>query len=170
MFLIMVITEGTPTEKENFKGMIAAGTDPVMHVHMSPGNPCVEIIHSIFHYVAGIGTNDKHNNKMVGFVGDRVGTTDPPCVLIQTKHWEWGKAKHTPAKTAGITNHFADPENCFKLYTIPDKEVLAELFHPKAPMLPEALGRWTVRQERTPWELRIKILAVTSKWTDDEKK
>ena len=81
---------------------------------------------------------------MVGFFGDRVGTTDPPCVLIQTKHWDWGKEKHTPAETAGITNHFADPENCFKLYTIPDTEVLAELFHPKAPMLPEALGHWTV--------------------------
>ena len=86
-FLIMGIKEGTPTEKANFKGMIAAGTDPVMHVHMSPGNPCVEIIHSIFHYVAGIGTNDKHHNKMVGFIGDCVGTTDPPCVLMQAKHW-----------------------------------------------------------------------------------
>ena len=74
-FLIMGIKEGTPTEKANFKGMIAAGTDPVMHVHMSPGNPCMEIIHSIFHYVAGIGTNNKHHKKMVGFVGDCVGTT-----------------------------------------------------------------------------------------------
>ena len=131
--------------------MIAAGTDPVMHVHMSPGNLCVEIIHSIFHYVAGIGTNDKHHNKMVGFIGDRVGTTYPPCVLIQTKHWGWGKAKHTPADTACTTKHFADPENCFKLYAIPDTDVVAELFHPKAPMLPESLGQWNVWQERTPW-------------------
>ena len=58
-----------------------------MDVYMSLGNPCVEIIHSIFHYVTGIGTNDKHHNNMVGFVDDRVGTTDPPCVLIQTKQY-----------------------------------------------------------------------------------
>ena len=77
-----------PTEKVNFKGMIAAGTDPMIHVHMSPGNPFVEIIHSIFHYVAGIGTKYKDHKKMLGFVGDRVGTTYPPCVLIQTNQWE----------------------------------------------------------------------------------
>ena len=40
-FLLMVSKGGTPTEKANFKDMIAAGTEPVMHVHMSPGNPCV---------------------------------------------------------------------------------------------------------------------------------
>ena len=122
-----------------------------MHVHMSPGKLCVEIIHSIFHYVAGIGPNDKHHNKMVGFIGDCVGTTDPPCVLIQTNHWEWGKVKHTPDDIAGITNRFSDLENRFKLYAIPDTDVVAELFHPKAPMFPEALGNWIVRQERTPW-------------------
>ena len=82
---------------------------------------------------------------MVGFVVDRVGTTDPTCVLIHTKHWEWGKAKHTPSDIAGITKHFAYPANSFKLYSIPDTDVVAELFHPKAPMLPEALGLWTVR-------------------------
>ena len=128
--------EGTPTEKAYFKGMIVAGMYPVMHVQISPGNPCVEIIHSIFHYVAGIGTNNNHHNKMMGLFGDRVGTTDPLCVLIKTKHWGWGKAKHIPADTACTTKHFADPENCFKLYAIPDTDVVAELFHPKAPMLP----------------------------------
>ena len=105
-------------------------------MHISPVNPCVEIIHSISNYVAVLGTNDKHHNKMVGFIGDRVGTTDPPCVLIQTKHWELGKEKHTPADTAGITKHFVGLTNCFKFYDIPDTDVVAELFHPKAPMLP----------------------------------
>ena len=86
-FLLIGSKEETPTEKAYLKSMIVAGTDPVMHVHMSPGNPCMEIIHSIFHYVTGIGTNDKHHRKMVGFIGDRVGTIDPPCVLIQKNHW-----------------------------------------------------------------------------------
>ena len=47
-FLVMGNKEVTPTEKENFKVMIASGADPVMHVHMSPVNPCMDIIHSIF--------------------------------------------------------------------------------------------------------------------------
>ena len=47
---------------------------------------------------------------------------------------------------------------------------MAELFHPKAPMLAEALGHWTVRKEITTWELRMQILAVTETWTDEKKK
>ena len=143
--------EGTPTEKAYFKGMIVAGMYPVMHVQISPGNPCVEIIHSIFHYVAGIGTNNNHHNKMVGLFGDRVGTTDPLCVLIKTKHWGWGKAKHTPADTSVITDQFLYPVNLFKLYDIPDTAVVEDLFRPKAPILPESFGHWDVRQKRTPW-------------------
>ena len=103
-----------------------------------------------------VSTDNNHNN-FIGFVGNRVSDDDLTAILVTKINWNWRRTNNIPVDTTDVEAHFSDPNNRLKIFPVPTGLVGAELHHPGAPILPEALVDFEVEEQCTPWEVR-KIL------------